>query len=64
MTRSWPGVDEPKRVPDLGDLVVMLLASTLAGLSEHLAADGFADSAELVADLVDVVDGYLVRVAS
>lgn len=45
--------------PDLGDLIVALLASTLAGLRDRLACDGFADAAELVADLVDVTDGYL-----
>lgn len=48
--------------PDLGDLVVMLLASTLAGLADRLAADGFAVAADLVTELVEVVDGYLVAV--
>lgn len=46
--------------PDLGDVVVMLLAATLAGLRDRLAADGFMRSAELVAELVDVADLYLV----
>ncbi len=49
--------------PDLGDLVVVLLASTLAGLRDRLKADGFAPAAELVADLVDVTDDYLMRVS-
>lgn len=44
---------------DLGDFVVVLLAGTLAGLRDRLAADGFERAAELVADLVDVIDAYL-----
>ncbi|MDP9066945.1 MAG: hypothetical protein M3N53_01175 [Actinomycetota bacterium] len=48
--------------PDLGDLVVVLLASTLAGLRDRLAADGFDSASELVADLVDVTDDYLTRI--
>ena len=50
------------REPDLGDLVVVLLASTLAGLRDRLAADGFDPAAELVADLVEITDDYLTRV--
>lgn len=46
-------------VPDLGDLVVVLLASTLAGLRDRLESDGFAPAAELVADLVEITDDYL-----
>lgn len=46
--------------PDLGDLVIVLLASTLAGLRDRLASDGFGDAADLVADLVEVADGYIV----
>ena len=52
------------REPDLGDLVVVLLASTLAGLRDRLAADGFDPAAELVADLVEIVDDYLTKVAA
>lgn len=47
------------RGPDLGDLVVVLLASTLAGLRDRLAEDGFEPAAGLVADLVEVADDYL-----
>lgn len=47
------------RGPDLGDLVIVLLASTLAGLRDRLAEDGFDPAAELVADLVEVADDYL-----
>jgi hypothetical protein len=50
------------REPDLGDLVVVLLASTLAGLRDRLAEDGFAPAAELVGDLTDVADDYLTRI--
>ena len=45
--------------PDLGNLIVVLLASSLAGLRDKLAGDGFEDSALLVADLVDVADDYI-----
>lgn len=53
-----------EREPDLGDLVVVLLASTMAGLRDRLAADGFEPAAELVADLVEIVDDYLTRTAA
>lgn len=48
--------------PDLGELVVVLLASTLAGLRDRLEADGFTRPAELVADLVEIADDYIVRI--
>lgn len=48
--------------PDLGDLVIVLLASTLAGLRDRLAHDGFDPAAELVGDLVDITDDYLTSV--
>ena len=50
--------------PDLGDLVVVLLAGTLAGLRDRLVEDGFEGAAELVAELVDVTDDYLSRIAA
>jgi hypothetical protein len=37
--------------PDLGDLVVVLLAGMLAGLRDRLQDDGFPQASELVADL-------------
>ena len=52
------------RSADLGDLVIVLLASTLAGLRDRLAADGFEPAAELVADLMEVTDDYLTHVPS
>jgi hypothetical protein len=45
--------------PDMGDLIVVLLASSLAALRDRLAEDGFEDAAVLVADLVDIADGYI-----
>jgi hypothetical protein len=48
--------------PDLGDLIVVLLAGTLAGLRDRLDDDGFTPAAELVADLVEMVDDYLTTV--
>lgn len=50
-------------LPDLGDLVVVLLAGTLAGLRDRLDCDGFIPAAELVADLVEITDDYLTSVA-
>jgi hypothetical protein len=49
---------------DLGDLVVVLLAGTLAGLRARLAEDGFEDAAELVATLTTRCDEYLEEVGS
>ena len=48
--------------PDLGDLVVALLAGTLAGLRDELERDGFDGPAQLVADLVEIADDYLVGI--
>ena len=45
--------------PDLGDLIVVLLASALAGLRDRLHDDGFCAAAEVVADLVEVADDYV-----
>jgi hypothetical protein len=44
---------------DLGDLVVVLLAGTLAGLRDRLASEGFEEAAGLVAELVEATDAYL-----
>jgi hypothetical protein len=44
---------------DLGDIVVLLLAGTLAGLRDRLHDDGFERASGLVGDLVDAVDHYL-----
>jgi len=49
--------------PDLGDLVIVLLASTLAGLRDRLVDDGFGQASELVAELTHRCDGYLEEVA-
>jgi hypothetical protein len=50
--------------PDLGDLVLVLLASTLAGLRDRLLEDGFESSGEVVADLVELLDDYISSVAA
>jgi len=47
--------------PDLGDLVLVLLAGTLAGLRDRLVDDGFEPAADVVADLVEITDDYLTR---
>jgi hypothetical protein len=49
--------------PYWGDVVVALLGSTLAGLRDRLAADNYKGAADLVADLVDITDDYLTRIA-
>jgi hypothetical protein len=45
--------------PDLGDLVVVLLGGTLAGLRDRLYDDGFERAGGLVDDLVEMTDSYL-----
>ena len=45
--------------PDLGDLIVVLLASSMAGLRDRLYYDGFEPAADLIADLVEAADDYL-----
>ncbi len=50
--------------PDLGDLVIFLLASTLAGLRDRLAADGFDKASELAGQLTECCDSYLEDVGS
>ena len=49
---------------DLGDLVVVLLAGTLAGLRARLSEDGFDDAADLVGTLATRCDDYLEEVGS
>jgi hypothetical protein len=49
---------------NLGDLVIVLLASTLAGLRDRLDSDGFTRASRLVADLTERCDTYLVEVSS
>jgi hypothetical protein len=58
VTETRPSDD----APDLGDIVVLLLAGTLAGLRDRLFSDGFGRAAEVVAELVDVADRYLTEV--
>lgn len=52
------------REPDLGDLVVVLLAGTLAGLRDCLGDGGFDPAAEFVSNLVWRCDKYLEEVAA
>lgn len=49
---------------DLGDLVIVLLAGSMAGLRDHLYADGFPRAGDLVADLVDIADHYVSGIAA
>lgn len=39
--------------------MVVLLASSLAGLRDRLHYDGFEAAAELIADLVEIADDFL-----
>ena len=57
---STPTTNEP----DLGDLVMVLLASTLAGLRDRLESDGFPRAAEFAAELTELCDTYLEEVGS
>lgn len=54
-----PLLDLDVAEPDLGDLVICLLASTLAGLRDRLYFDGFDEASDLVADLVEIADLYV-----
>ena len=45
--------------PDLGDLVIVLLASTLAGLRDRLESDGFPKASAVVSDLTGLCDAYI-----
>ncbi len=53
---------DTKREPDLGDLVVVLLAGTLRGLSCRLDQDGFPRAADLVMTLALRCDSFLEEV--
>jgi hypothetical protein len=57
--RGLSVVDPDQKAPDLGDLVIVLLASTLAGLRDRLEDDGFPRASELVAELTERSDLYL-----
>jgi hypothetical protein len=68
MRGDFPGADplgdfdgEGEPDPDLGEIVVILLVSTLAGLRDRLERDGFESAAGLVHDLVEVADDYVMR---
>ncbi|HEY7874817.1 MAG TPA: hypothetical protein VIG64_06810 [Actinomycetota bacterium] len=67
---SIPGLGDPDDLtralpdPDLGEIVVILLVSTLAGLRDRLERDGFQSAAALVHDLVEVADDYVLRFQS
>ena len=50
--------------PDLGDLVIVLLAGTLAGLRDRLESDGFDKACGFVSELTERCDFYLSEVAS
>lgn len=47
--------------PNLGDLFVLILTSTLACMRDRLKHDGYEDAAELLADLVEISDDYITR---
>jgi len=53
----------PSEAPDLGDLIIVLLAGTLAGLRDRLVHDGFPDAAGVVGELAELADDYLMGVA-
>jgi hypothetical protein len=52
-----------KTTPDLGDLVIVLLAGTLAGLRDRLESDDFPKAADFVSELTERCDSYLEEVA-
>jgi hypothetical protein len=51
----------PPSDPDLGEIVVILLVSTLAGLRDRLEHDGYDSAAALVHDLTEIAEDYVMR---
>jgi hypothetical protein len=47
--------------PNPGDLLIVLLAGTLAGLRDRLESDGFPNAARCVAETVALTDRYIER---
>lgn len=47
------------RSPDLGEVVITVLADALASLRDSLWRDGSAEAADVVADLTHRCDRYL-----
>ena len=45
----------------IGDLIIVLLACTLANLRDRLCVDGYDKPARVVADLVEITTDYLDR---
>ncbi len=45
----------------MGELIMVLLACTLANLRDRLCADGYDQPARVVADLVEITNDYLDR---
>jgi hypothetical protein len=54
---------EAQDAPDLGDLIIVLLAGTLVGLRDRLERDGFDAAADVVAELAELADDYVLGVA-
>jgi hypothetical protein len=62
--RGLSVVDPDQKAPDLGDLVIVLLAGTLSGLRDRLEDDGFSGASVFVAELTKRCDSYLEEVGS
>lgn len=45
----------------MGELIMVLLACTLANLRDRLCDDGYGQPARVVADLVEITNDYLDR---
>jgi len=45
----------------IGDLIIVLLAGTLASLRDRLCVEGYDQPARVVADLVEITDDYIDR---
>jgi hypothetical protein len=48
-------------VERMGDLIIVLLAGTLASLRDRMWADGYDQPARVLADLVEITDDYISR---
>ncbi|MGH2736332.1 MAG: hypothetical protein ACRDKZ_12185 [Actinomycetota bacterium] len=54
----------PSGDPGLGEVLVVLLSATLAGVRDRLHEDGYDEAGDLVADLVEIADDHLARTCS
>lgn len=58
---SEAGAPSLEGAPGLGDVLIVLLSATLAGIRDRLHEDGYDEAGDLVADLVEITEDHLSR---